>query len=383
LTNRLSKEEQDIIVVEVRKSTPYQRKVSRDAQGQTLANLKKRMEVNEVPPAEITTIRAKLTRVTDKYSAEVGPDLLNQLYAEIDAGGSRAAVTAPHTPDVPQNEVCMISGKSTLVAHIGYPTESFKASYIYNPWFDKAGIDAAVIPMGVKAKDYPDVLKALFRLTNLRGALVTMPHKVTTVGLVDECTTTVKIAGSCNAILKRRDGTLLGDMFDGTGFTRGLRRKGFVFEGARCLVVGTGGVGSAIAASLAADGVASISLFDVNKASAEGLAGRLRTHYPRLDVRAASNDPAGYDLVVNATPLGMKPIDPLPFDVMQLAPETFVGEVVMKQEMTPLLRAAQEKGCRFVVGTDMLFEMIPAYLEFFGFGTTTPDELRVVAKLAY
>ena len=139
--------------------------------------------------------------------------------------------------------------------------------------------------MGVKADDYPGVLKSLFKLTNIRGALVTMPHKVTTVGLVDECTTTVKIAGSCNAILKRPDGTLLGDMFDGTGFARGLRRKGFVFDGARCLVVGTGGVGSAIAASLAADGVAAISLFDINAASAEGLAARLRTHYPRLAVR--------------------------------------------------------------------------------------------------
>jgi shikimate dehydrogenase len=270
-----------------------------------------------------------------------------------------------------------------LIAHIGYPTDAFRAPLIYNPWFDKAGIDAAVVPMGVKADDYPDVLKSLFKLTNIRGALVTMPHKVTTVGLVDECTTTVKIAGSCNAILKRQDGTMLGDMFDGTGFTRGLRRKGFVFRGAKCLVVGAGGVGSAIAASLAADGVAAIALFDINVASAERLAARLRQHYPRLDVHVGSNDPAGHNLVVNATPLGMKAADPLPFDVTRLAPETFVGEVVMKQEITPLLSAAQEKGCRFVVGTDMLFEMIPAYLEFFGFGTTTPDELRAVAKLAF
>jgi len=277
----------------------------------------------------------------------------------------------------------MISGKSTLVAHLGYPTESFKASYIYNPWFDHQGIDAAVIPMGVKTDDYPEVFKSLFRLTNIRGALVTMPHKVTTVGLVDECTTTVKIAGSCNAILKRPDGTLLGDMFDGTGFARGLKRKGFVFDGARCLVAGTGGVGSAIAASLAADGVAAISLFDVNAASAEGLAGRLRAHYPRLAVQIGSNDPAGYDLIVNGTPLGMKPTDPLPFDVARLAAETFVGEVVMKQEITPLLQAAKDRGCRYQVGTDMLFEMIPAYLEFFGFGTTTPEALRAVAKVAY
>jgi shikimate dehydrogenase len=277
----------------------------------------------------------------------------------------------------------MISGKSTLIAHIGFPIESFKASYIYNPWFDKAGIDAAVVPMGVKADDYPSVLRSLFKLTNIRGALITMPHKVTTVGLVDECTTAVKISGSCNAILKRPDGTLLGDMFDGTGFARGLRRKGFIPAGAKCLVVGSGGVGSAIAASLAADGVASISLFDVDAVAAEDLAGRLTKHYPRLDVGIRSSDPARYDLVVNATPLGMKADDPLPFDVTRLAPQTFVGEVVMKQEITPLLQAAQDRGCRFLIGTDMLFEMIPAYLEFFGFGTTTPDELRAVAKVAY
>src|ERR1700680_3467839 len=142
-----------------------------------------------------------------------------------------------------QLEDCMISGKTTLIAHLGYPTESFKAPMIYNPWFEKAGIDAVVVPMGVTASDYPQVLESLFRLTNIRGALVTMPHKVTTVALLDEATPTVQIAGSCNAILRRSDGTLLGDMFDGAGFIRGLKRKGFEFGGAACLVVGAGGGG--------------------------------------------------------------------------------------------------------------------------------------------
>jgi len=196
-------------------------------------------------------------------------------------------------------------------------------------------------------------------------------------------TTTVKVAGSCNAIRKRADGTLVGDMFDGAGFTRGLARKGFRVAGAKCLVVGAGGVGSAIAASLAADGAASITVFDAYPASAESLVGRLRQHYPGLDAQVGSTDPAGYDLVVNATPLGMKPGDPLPVDVARLAPSTFVGEVVMKQEITPLLEAARERGCRYQIGTDMLFEQIPAYLEFFGFGTTTPEELRAVAKVSY
>ncbi len=277
----------------------------------------------------------------------------------------------------------MLSGKTTLIAHIGYPTEAFKAPLIYNPWFEKHAIDAMVVPMGVKAEDYTLSLRQIFKFSNIHGALVTMPHKVTTIGLADEVSITAKIAGAANALLKRADGTLLADQFDGAGFARGVARKGFKTRGSRILVIGTGGVGSPIAASLAADGAASISLFDVNAASAEGLASRLKTYYPEMEVRLASNDPEGFDLVVNATPLGMNPGDPLPFDVTRLAPSTFVGEVVMKQEITPMLKAAIARGCKVQVGTDMLFEMIPAYLEFFGFGTATPEELRAVAKIAY
>jgi shikimate dehydrogenase len=80
---------------------------------------------------------------------------------------------------------------------------------------------SVVVPLGVMAEDYTDVFNAVFRLTNIHGALITMPHKITTVKFLDEVTTTVKIAGSCNAVLRRPDGTLLGDMFDGVGFVRG------------------------------------------------------------------------------------------------------------------------------------------------------------------
>ena len=277
----------------------------------------------------------------------------------------------------------MISGRTTLIAHLGHPTEAFKAPMIYNPWFEAKGIDAVVVPMGVKAGDYERFLRPLFRLTNLRGALITMPHKVATVALLDEVTTTVKVAGACNAILRRPDGTLLGDMFDGEGFVRGVARKGRRIAGATALVVGSGGVGSAIAASFAAAGVARLGLFDANASTAEALGARLRSHYPALAVATGSNDPAGYDIVVNATPLGMQDRDPLPLDVARLDPSTFVGEVVMREERTPFLRAAQARGCPVQVGTDMLFEQIPAYLEFFGFGSATPDELRAVARIQY
>jgi shikimate dehydrogenase len=169
-------------------------------------------------------------------------------------------------------------------------------------------------------------------------------------------------------------------MFDGEGFVRGIKRKGFDPKGRSVLVVGTGGVGCAIAASLAGSGVLEMDLFDVNDASAKALASRLLQHYPTMRIHTGSNDPAGYALLVNATPMGMKDGDPLPVDMSRVDPSTFVGEVVMKTDMTAFLKAAQARGCRVQIGSDMLYEQIPAYLEFFGYPVPTPEELRAAAN---
>ena len=277
----------------------------------------------------------------------------------------------------------MINGHTELIAHIGYPTHTFKSPMIYNPWFEREGINAIVVPMGCKPEDYPAFLRSVFSLTNIRGALITMPHTVVTVGLLDEVTPTVKVAGACNAVKRLPDGRLVGDQFDGAGFVRGVQRKGLNLTGARVLVIGSGGVGCAIAASLAGAGIAHIGVYDVNTEAAEALAQRIRDNHPAIGVSTGSNDPAGHDLVVNATPLGMNEGDPLPLDVARLDPATFVGEVVMRTEMTAFLSAAAARGCKVQVGSDMLFEMIPAYLEYFGFPTTTAEALRSVARLSY
>jgi len=277
----------------------------------------------------------------------------------------------------------VIRGTTGVIAHIGWPTHSFKAPMIYNPYFEEQGIDVVVVPMGCQPAHFGSFLRAVFTLENIRGALITMPHKVSTVDLLDEVSPSVRAAGACNAVRREADGRLVGDMFDGEGFVRGVRRRGVDLQGARVLVVGAGGVGSAIAASLAAAGVGSISLFDVRADTAEALAGRLRRQYPGLEVRTGSNDPSGHSIVVNATPLGMEPGDPLPLDVSRLSSDTFVGEVVMREAMTAFLQAAADRGCRYQIGTDMLFEQIPAYLEFFGLPTTTAEVLRRVARIAY
>jgi shikimate dehydrogenase len=275
----------------------------------------------------------------------------------------------------------MITGTTRLIAHLGVPTASFKSPMIYNPYFAHAGIDAVVVPMGCKADDYPQFLRLLFGLSNIHGALVTMPHKISTLRLVDAASDTARIAGACNAVRLAADGSLWGDMFDGEGFVRGVQRKGLAIAGIRALVVGCGGVGSAIAASLAAAGVGQLAICDANPVLAEQLAARLQYHAPKVELRLGERDPAGFDLVVNATPLGMSPGDPLPFDVTRLDPHTFVGEVVLLPEVTPLLAAARARGCRTQVGLDMLFEQIPAYLEFFGCPSASPETLRRLAQV--
>jgi shikimate dehydrogenase len=173
----------------------------------------------------------------------------------------------------------------------------------------------------------------------------------------------------------------VGDLFDGEGFTRGLLRHGRSVRGTSALVVGAGGVGSAIAASLAARGAAVVAIHDIDVAAMDGLAERLQANHPDLVLRTGDPDPEPYDIVVNATPLGMEEGDPMPVDVSRLRPESFVGEVVMSRRETEFVAAARARGCRTQVGLDMLYEQIPVYLEFFGFPDATPERLRALARL--
>ncbi len=276
----------------------------------------------------------------------------------------------------------MITGNTSFIAHIGFPTFTFKSPMIYNPYFESIGADTIVVPFACEAEDYPNFLKSVFKMRNIKGALITMPHKVTTLALLDSLSPAVQISGACNAVRVNAAGELEGDMFDGEGFVRGIKRKGFEPHGRSALVVGSGGVGSAIAAALAKAGLDTLCLFDINNESSIALGQRLTMHYPKLKITTDGNDPSGADLIVNASPLGMRKDDPLPIDISKLSSTSFVGEVVLSAERTAFLQAASERGCSVQVGADMLFEQIPAYLEFFGLPTTTPARLRDLAQVA-
>jgi shikimate dehydrogenase len=278
---------------------------------------------------------------------------------------------APAAADV----AAIIRGTTLLYPVLGSPIAQVKAPMLYNALFARTGLDAAVVPIEIAPEDYPVVLKALFRAKNVPGAFVTIPHKPATAALVDDCSDAVRIAGACNAVVRRADGTLYGDLFDGVGFVRAARRHGFAASGAHCLVVGAGGAGAAIAAALAEAGATAVRLFDTRAAHAEALAAHLRAHFPRTDVHAGPALLAGFDLVVNATPLGMEASDRLPVDTTQITPQMVIGEIVMKREITPLLEAARARGCRYVLGREMLQEQMSLYLDFFGLPHPPPEAL--------
>jgi len=290
-------------------------------------------------------------------------------HAPGDTGGRRDRSLVPSAASV----AAYIRGTTLLYPVLGSPVAQVKAPMLYNALFAHTGLDVAVVPIEIPPDDYPVVFKALFRARNVPGAMVTIPHKTATVALLDECSDAVRIAGACNAVVRRMDGTLFGDLFDGIGFVRAVEKHGFAVAGARCLVVGAGGAGAAIAAALATAGARMVRLHDTRSAHAAALAAQLSAHFPRTDINAGAAALSGFGLVVNATPLGMEASDPLPVDVGEITPRMVIAEIVMKREITPLLDAARARGCRIVLGREMLEEQMPLYLDFFGLSPAAAD----------
>lgn len=275
----------------------------------------------------------------------------------------------------------ILDGTSQVILHLGYPTTSFRAPLIYNPYFEARGLKAAVVPMGVRTEDFPALFPLLFRATNVTGALITMPHKVSVVACLDRVSDAVRLAGSCNAVRRAADGTLEGDLFDGEGFVAAMASRGQAIAGHSAVLVGCGGVGAAIAASLAGKGLVHLRLDDLDRQAVDGLADRLEAAFPALRIERGQRDPAGMDIIINATPLGMKAGDAMPVEISRIAPGTYVGDVVMSSNRTAFLAAAEARGARIQIGLDMLFEQIPAYLDFFGLPSTTATELRTLARV--
>ena len=159
--------------------------------------------------------------------------------------------------------------------------------------------------------------------------------------------------GVVSVLRRNSDGTWHGDMLDGLAFVKAQKDHGAQPAGARVLLLGSGGAGSAIAAALLDEGVAELVVHDVDEARAADLVALLsgRGH---ATVTTGPPDPTGCDTVCNATPLGMDEDDALPVDTDLLTSSMFVGDVIAGHGLTPFLDAAEAAGCRTANGAQMV-----------------------------
>ena len=269
-----------------------------------------------------------------------------------------------HTQERPRSmaEADFPDGELRLFGLLGDPVSQVRAPFPATQLMRDAGANAALLPFHVPVEHLASIFASLCHIGNLDGLVITVPHKVAMAGLVEVLSPRAQLVGAINLARREPDGRWRGEIMDGVGFARGLTLSEFDPAGREVLVIGAGGVGSAIAVELARAG-AFVRIFDISAPRALALADRLRQ--AGFDAAMAERlEPAGAALIVNATPLGMRSDDPMPMDPALFDPSVLVAEVVMKPAMTRFLQAAAGRGCRTQLGEAVMLHQLPAMVDF-------------------
>ena len=259
-----------------------------------------------------------------------------------------------------------ITGSTRIYGIVADPVAQVKTPQTMRKVFDRRGTDGVLVPMHVPPAGLRDLVQALRSVKNFGGMVVTVPHKTSMVGLCDVVTPEARAVGAVNIVRRESDGTFAGDILDGKGFVEGLSQNGFKLEGLTVLLCGAGGAARAIAFALAQAGIRKLSIHNRTQAAAQQILHGVKTLYPAVETELGSEDPSGFDLVVNATSLGMRAEDPLPLDESRLVPTQVVAEIIMTPKLTGLLERAQAKGCRIQYGLPMLECQIEMMADFMG-----------------
>jgi shikimate dehydrogenase len=258
-----------------------------------------------------------------------------------------------------------ITGATRLFAILGDPLSKARTPEGMNALFAQHGIDAVMVPAEVDPAGFADAVAGFKRLRNCDGLVLTMPHKQAMCAHVDELRENGRRVGAINAARRVADGRWIGDMFDGLGYIGALRGRGVDPAGKRVHMIGAGGVARAMAMALAEAGIAALTLRDLAPGRASDLARAVKTAFPQVEVTAAAGDGQGCDILLNATPVGMRESDPLPCDPAAVPSAAVVSDVITKPEITPFLAAAQARGCTITSGKDMFeaqIRLVTAFL---------------------
>ena len=258
-----------------------------------------------------------------------------------------------------------ISGHTGLLALIGSPVGHSGSPAMYNYSFEKLGLDYAYVAFDIKIEEVEDAIKAM-KTFKMRGCNVTMPCKTEVVKYMDELSPAAKMIGAVNTIVND-NGKLTGYMTDGEGFVKNLLDHGVEVKGKKITVAGGGGAATAIQVQCALDGAREISIFNIKDdffARSLETADKIRKEVPNCivnvydiaDTEKMTEEILDSDIFVNATIVGMKPMDDQSVvkDVSAFHKDLVVADAVYNPIETKLLREAKEAGCKCVGGKGML-----------------------------
>jgi shikimate dehydrogenase len=260
-----------------------------------------------------------------------------------------------------------ISGKTRFYGMFGDPVEHLRAPTSLNQLMNNRGVDAVFLPLHVAPEHLAEAIAGIRRVRNFVGFMVSIPHKAAAAELCDEILPNGRACGVVNAVRIDHDGRLVGESFDGLGMVKSIQMQRDLNSDTRVLMVGAGGVGRSIAVALALAGVGYLAISNRTPSKADELADTVRRAAPDCVVKSDSSfDPEGFDIVVNATSLGLNGQGPMPVEVSRISKPALVAEVVMVPEITPMLHSAQEQGLDVVPGSEMLTQQIQILADFFG-----------------
>lgn len=259
-----------------------------------------------------------------------------------------------------------ITGRTQLFLILADPITHVKTPERINPLLAARPDVGIMAPMHVPEGALEQVVRGLKAIPNLQGFVVTVPHKAAMLPLCDEVTEQARQAGAVNVVRRLSDGRLRGGLLDGDGFVQGLRSAGVEPAGRSVYLAGAGGAASAIAMALAKAGIRHLTISNRNTERVGKLIESLCRSFPRLAPVRGSNDPSGHDIVVNATSLGLRVDDALPFDAFRLEAGQVVAEIIMDPAETPILKIARERGCRVHGGMPMLDAQVELMAKFMG-----------------
>lgn len=245
------------------------------------------------------------------------------------------------------------SGRTLVYPMIGHPIAQVKSPTTFNRYFRDKRIDSIMIPIDIHPAEVVHFFSLLRGWRNCPGCVITVPHKQEAARQADELSPRARDLGAVNVLRRTEQGRLIGDMVDGLGFLEALRRNGFDVSGKRAVVFGAGGAGSAIAYAIAEAKAAELVVIDTDGTRQQHLLDLIALRYPAVVLSQELVSLVGFDLAVNATPLGMNGDPNLPFPLDSLESHAFVADVVTEPEITPWLEGAKKRGCRIQTGYEM------------------------------